>query len=159
MYKKYFLIVLSILVLLPGVSFSEEEYVVKRVIDGDTLLLDNGERVGLLGVYAPVNRPHRSIETVRQRYEKASAFVRSLVKSGDRIRLEYDWQREDEYGRILSYVFLEDGTFLNEEVIKQGYGQAYTRFPCKYIDNLRRYEREARLHKRGLWGEDLEYGN
>lgn len=159
MYKKYFLIVLAILVLLPGVSFSEEEYVVKRVIDGDTLLLDNGERVGLLGVYAPVNRPHSSIETVRQRYEKASAFVRSLVKPGDRIRLEYDWQREDEYGRILAYVFLGDGTFLNEEVIRQGYGQVYTRFPCKYSDDFRRYEREARLHKRGLWGEGPEYGN
>ncbi|HIC92067.1 MAG TPA: thermonuclease family protein [Syntrophaceae bacterium] len=159
MYKKYLLIVLAILVLLPGVSFSKEEYVVKRVIDGDTLLLDNGERVGLLGVYAPVNRPHNSIEIVRQRYEKALAFVRSLVKSGDRIRLEYDWQREDEYGRILAYVFLEDGTFLNEEVIKQGYGQVYTRFPCKYTDDFRRHEREARLHKRGLWGESPEYGN
>lgn len=159
MYKKYFLIALAILVLLPGVSFSEEKYMVKRVIDGDTLLLDNGERVGLIGVYAPVNRPRSSIEIVRHRYEKASAFVRSLVKPGDRIRLEYDWQREDEYGRILAYVFLGDGTFLNEEVIKQGYGQVYTRFPCKYTDDFRRYEREAKLHKRGLWGEGSEYGN
>ena len=159
MYKKYFLIALAILVLLPGVSFGEEKYMVKRVIDGDTLLLDSGERVGLIGVYAPVNRPHSSIEIVRHRYEKVSDFVRSLVKPGDRIRLEYDWQREDEYGRILAYVFLGDGTFLNEGVIKQGYGQVYTRFPCKYTDDFRRYEREARLHKIGLWGEGSEYGN
>jgi len=147
------LIFLLISVLISGVSLGEDYYTVKRVIDGDTLLLDNGERVGLIGVYAPVNRPHSSIEIARHRYEKASAFVRSLVKPGDRIRLEYDWQREDEYGRILAYVFLEDGTFLNEEVIKQGYGQVYTRFPFRYLDEFRRHEREARENKRGLWGE------
>jgi micrococcal nuclease len=48
-------------------------------------------------------------------------------------------------------VFLEDGTFLNAEIIKQGYGFAYTRFPFKYLDEFRRYEREARENKRGLY--------
>ncbi len=52
----------------------------------------------------------------------------------------------------LAYVFLEDGTFLNAEIIKQGYGHAYTRFPFKYMDEFRRYEREARGQRRGLWG-------
>ena len=45
-----------------------------------------------------------------------------------------------------------DGTFLNAEIIKQGYGFAYTRFPFKYMDEFRRYEREAREKHRGLWG-------
>ncbi len=49
-------------------------------------------------------------------------------------------------------MFLEDGTFLNAEIIKQGYGFAYTRFPFKYQDEFRRYEREAREQGRGLWG-------
>ena len=52
----------------------------------------------------------------------------------------------------LAYVFLEDGTFLNAEIIKQGYGHADTRFPFKYMDRFRRYEREAREQGRGLWG-------
>ncbi len=51
----------------------------------------------------------------------------------------------------LAYVYLEDGTFLNAEIIKQGYGFAYTRFPFKYMDEFRHYQREAREQNRGLW--------
>jgi len=52
---------------------------------------------------------------------------------------------------LLVYANLEDGTFLNAEIIKQGYGHAYTKYPYKYINDFRRYEREARLRRRGLW--------
>ncbi len=51
----------------------------------------------------------------------------------------------------MRYVFLEDGTFLSPEIVKQGFGFAYTRFPFKYLDEFRRYEREAREQRRGLW--------
>ncbi len=54
-------------------------------------------------------------------------------------------------------MFLEDGTFLNAEIIKQEYGFAYTRFPFKFQDEFRRYEREARELGRGLGIEYLEY--
>jgi len=47
----------------------------------------------------------------------------------------------------------KDGIFLNAEIIKQGYGFAYTRFPFKYLEDFRQYEREARKNNRGLWGE------
>ena len=74
------------------------------------------------------------------------------------IRLEYDQANapighRDRYGRILAYVYLKDGTFLNAEIIKQGYGFAYTRFPFKYLEEFRRYEREARENEMGMWGE------
>ena len=49
-------------------------------------------------------------------------------------------------------MYLEDGTFLNAEIIKQRYGFTYTRFPFKYMDEFRWYEREAREQNRGLWG-------
>jgi len=71
---------------------------------------------------------------------------------GKKVRLEYDWQNKDKYGRTLAYVFLEDGTFLNAEIIKQGYGFAYTKYPFKYIKEFREYERQARNSGRGLWG-------
>jgi endonuclease YncB( thermonuclease family) len=45
-----------------------------------------------------------------------------------------------------------DGTFLNAEIIKQGYGYTYTRFPFKYLDGFRQHEMEAREAKRGVCG-------
>jgi micrococcal nuclease len=60
-------------------------------------------------------------------------------------------KRSDRYGRLLAYVYLHDGTFLNAEIIKQGYGFAYTRYPFNYLDEFRNYEREARENGKGLW--------
>jgi len=65
--------------------------------------------------------------------------------------LEVLTRLKDKYKRTLAYVFLQDGTFLNAEIVKQGYGHAYTRFPFKYLDEFRRYEREAREQRRGLY--------
>jgi micrococcal nuclease len=67
------------------------------------------------------------------------------------VKPEYDRQRKDRHGRVLAYVYLLDGTFLNAEIIKQGYGFAYTKYPFKFLDEFRGYEREARETKRGLW--------
>ncbi len=74
-----------------------------------------------------------------------------------RVILEFDQANahighKDKYRLTLAYVFLEDVTFLNAEIIKQGYGFAYTRFSFKYLDEFRRYGREAREQNRGLWG-------
>ncbi len=59
----------------------------------------------------------------------------------------------DEYGRTLAYVYLEDGTFLNAEVVKQGYGFAYRYFLFKYFDEFKQYEREARENEIGFWSD------
>jgi len=72
---------------------------------------------------------------------------------GKVVRLKYDWQSKDKYGRMLAYVYLKDGTFLNAEIVKQGYGHAYTRFPFKYLEQFKEYEKEARENKRGLWAD------
>jgi len=59
----------------------------------------------------------------------------------------------DKYQRTLAYVYADGKKyFLNAEIIKQGYGFAYTRFPFKYLEEFRGYEREARESGRGLWG-------
>ena len=75
---------------------------------------------------------------------------------GKRVRLEFDQANavrahKDRYGRTLPYVFLEDGTLLNAEIIKQGYGHVYTQFPFARMEEFRRLEREARKQRRGLW--------
>jgi micrococcal nuclease len=124
---------------------------VVRVVDGDTLLLDGDERVRLIGVDTPETvDPRRPVQYFGK---EASAFARRMAE-GKRVRLAFDQERQDRYGRTLAYVFLEDGTFLNAEVIRQGYGHAYTRFPFQYADQFRAYEREAREQRRGLWAEE-----
>jgi micrococcal nuclease len=121
---------------------------VKHVVDGDTLLLNNGERVRLIGVDTPETKhPQKPVEHFG---EEAYRFTQRMVEGKD-VRLEYDQTRRDRYGRILAYVFLMDGTFVNAEIIRQGYGFVYTKYPFKYLDEFRGYEKEARETGRGLW--------
>jgi micrococcal nuclease len=121
-----------------------------RVIDGDTIVLSNGEKVRLIGVDTPETKhPQKPVEYYGK---EATAFTKKMV-GGKVVKLKYDVQDRDKYGRLLAYVYLVDGTFLNAEIIKQGYGHAYTRFPFKYMDEFRQYEKEAREAKRGLWAD------
>ena len=93
---------------------------VVRVVAGDTLVLDGGERVRLIGVDTPETvHPQKPVEYFGK---EASAFTRQLVE-GERVRLEYDLGtgRKDRYGRTLAYVYLEDGRLLNLAIIAGGY--------------------------------------
>jgi len=123
--KKRSLKFILLFVLISTFFLAQEWRICTRVVDGDTIILDGKERVRLIGVDTPETKhPKKPVQY---------------------------FQRKDKYGRTLAYVFLEDGTFLNAEIIKQGYGFAYTRYPFKYLEEFRKYEREARENKRGLW--------
>jgi len=124
-----------------------------RVVDGDTIILDGYERVRLIGVDTPETKHPK--KPVQYFGKEAYEFTKRMVE-GKKVRLEYDWQRKDKYGRTLAYVFLKDGTFLNAEIIKQGYGFAYTKYPFKYLEEFRAFEREARENRRGLWASKEE---
>ena len=122
-----------------------------RVIDGDTIQLDGKENVRLIGVDTPETKdPRRPVQEFGQ---EAYEFTRSLAE-GKKVRLEYDQTRTDVYRRTLAYVYLEDGTFLNAEIIKHGFGFAYTKYPFKYMEAFRGYERAAREKEIGLWKDD-----
>jgi micrococcal nuclease len=146
----------------PGVISGEFEYV-QRVIDGDTLVLGTRERVRLIGVDAPESvRPNTPVQ---QFGKEAADFMRRMVE-GKRVRLEYDQANaarghkdNTRQQRTLAYVFLEDGTLLNAEIIKQGYGHALTRYPFSRIEEFRHLEREAREQRRGLWSNSPIRGN
>ena len=122
------------------------------VIDGDTIMVElNGREVRLryIGIDAP--------ETVKENAPvewmgpEASAANKALVH-GKTVYLEKDVSDTDRYGRLLRYVFLADGTFVNGELVRQGYAQAITYAPdVKYQDLLRALQREARNAGRGLW--------
>ncbi len=122
---------------------------VVRVIDGDTIVVEGIGTVRLIGVDTPETvDPRRPVQYFGR---EASNFTRQMAL-GKAVQLEFDVERRDRYGRTLAYVYLPDGAFLNAEIIRQGYGYAYTRFPFRYLDLFRAYEREAREAGRGLWG-------
>lgn len=137
---------------LPAGADAANMYRCTRVVDGDTLVVDMGggaqEKVRLIGVDTP-ETVHPS-KPVGYFGKEASAFTKHMA-AGKNVRLEYDQQKRDKYNGLLAYVYLEDGTFLNAEIIKQGYGFAYTRFPFRYMNQFRQYEKEAREASRGLW--------
>ena len=59
----------------------------------------------------------------------------------------------DRYGRFLRYVYLQDGTLVKAEIVRQGYGFACTKYPFSLMEDLGKLEREARRKGRGMWGE------
>jgi micrococcal nuclease len=132
----------------PGATRAAVSRACVRVIDGDTIELEGGERVRLIGVDTPETvDPRRPVQYFGK---EASAFTRRLAE-GRTVRLEFGDETFDRYQRTLAYVYLPDGTFLNAEIIRQGYGFAYTRFPFRYQEEFVRLERQAREEHRGLW--------
>jgi len=122
-----------------------------RVIDGDTILVDlNGrqERVRYIGVDTPETvAPDRPPGCFGQ---EASRANKDLVE-GKVVQMERDVSERDRFDRLLRYVYV-DGAFVNEELIRQGYGTVVT-FPPDVRENgrFRALEREARETGRGLW--------
>jgi micrococcal nuclease len=121
---------------------------VTRVVDGDTVIVSGYGSVRLIGVDTPETVDPD--EPVGCFGPEASAFTRQLL-TARMVRLEFDVDRTDRYGRTLAYLYMEDGTLVNAQLILQGYGYAYTVFPFRYLDQFRTYEREAREAGRGLW--------
>lgn len=128
-------------------------YPVKQVIDGDTIEVDSGgktETVRLIGMDTPETKDPR--KPVQCFGELAHQKTESLV-GGKSVRLEGDPQDSDrdKYHRLLRYVYLPDGTFVNMELVKQGYAFAYTIFPNSKLEDFKAAENQARQQNLGLW--------
>jgi micrococcal nuclease len=137
---------------------------VVRVLSVDTLLLDNNDKVTLIGIKGP--RPPRIQDVKRDEHgliirdddpttpleEQALRFAKGLAE-GKNVRLEFDAERRDEDNLLVAYVFLPDGRMLNEEFLRQGYAELKLRMPnMKYAQRLRKAYQEARREMRGLQG-------
>lgn len=145
-----------------GKKYDYSDVLVKRAVDGDTLLLETGERVRLIGIDTPEmhesdklnrdsKRSSQDVETIKALGRRSYQFTRDLVE-GKRVSLEFDVERYDRYKRLLAYVYLKDGTFVNAEIIKQGYASLMTYPPnVKYVDTFKELYKEARENNRGLW--------
>lgn len=121
---------------------------VSRVIDGDTIEVEGGEKIRYIGIDTP--------ETVDPRKPVQCFGVESFNKNkelveGKEIRLEKDVSERDKYNRLLRYVYVGD-IFVNLELIKQGFAYSYSYPPdIKYQDQFVKAQQEARKVKRGLW--------
>ena len=120
-----------------------------RVIDGDTIEIEGGQRVRYIGIDTPETvDPRKPVQCFGV---EASNKNKGLV-SGKRVRLEKDVSETDKYGRLLRYVYIGD-TFVNLELVKQGYAYASSYPPdVKYQNQFTDAQRLAKKQNKGLWG-------
>ena len=123
---------------------------VKRVIDGDTISLENGKVIRYIGIDTPeAVDPRKPVQCYAK---EASARNKELVE-GQIVGLEKDVSETDKYGRLLRYVY-KDNILVNELLVKEGYAKSSSYPPdIKYQEKFRLAEQEARENNRGLWGE------
>lgn len=125
----------------------------RRVIDGDTIELTDGRLVRYIGMDTPEVRRRiggRWVKDPEPFGEAATEMNRQLVE-GRTVRLEYDVQTHDRFGRLLAYVYVGD-LMVNEELVRQGYAQPLTIPPnVRYVQRFREAAEAARHDGRGLW--------
>ncbi|MEW6027166.1 MAG: thermonuclease family protein [Planctomycetota bacterium] len=123
-------------------------------MDGDTVVIavDKDEvKVRLIGIDTPETVDPR--KPVQFYGKEATNFLANLLK-GEEVYLEYETDKleYDKYGRLLVYLYrAPDGLFVNLEIVRQGYGHAYTKYPFRYMELFRAYEKRARENGKGLW--------
>jgi endonuclease YncB( thermonuclease family) len=128
----------------------DEQAPLARIVDGDTIVLDDGRKVRLIGVNTPETRkPDHPAEPLA---EAAKALVQSLLPVGGVVQLRFDHTATDRHGRTLAHVYTPDGRNVGEELVAHGLAMAIAVPP-----NLWQHtcyvatEKKARDSKRGLW--------
>ena len=147
-----------------GSQKNYDKVLVIKVRSADTFVIDGSETIKLIGLDAPSFKPkyqrterdsygieiHKPVDPTTTPEEKSYDFARELLLD-KYVRLEFDAQRKDENLVTLAYVYLSDGTFLNEEILKQGFASLHLSPPnTKYDEILRAAYQEARKEKRGI---------
>ena len=156
--KKILTITLVALLLIGNTSAYAEEYYVKDVIDGDTIILKGGEHVRYIGIDTPEVRIRKNNEWVYdpEAYaEKAKEFNTKLVLN-KMVRIESDFDKKDKYERILAYVYDEKNEMINLKLIEEGLASMYTFHPnIKYFDVFLKAQKKAMYDEKGIW-EDVK---
>ncbi len=122
---------------------------VAQVVDGDTIEIEGGIRVRYIGVNTPETvHPTKAVECFGK---EASDYNKQLL-SGGVVRLEKDITNTDKYGRLLRYIYLPDGTFVNLKLVADGYAYADTYPPdIAHATEFVAAQRIARQSGLGLW--------
>ena len=162
-YFQVFIIFVSV-----SIAFAYERAVVSYVVDGDTIVVVQGgrkEKVRLIGIDTPeskenskafrdAERKGSDISVIISQGKKATSFLRGIIKKGDSVSLEFDVVERDKYGRLLAYVYLGDGRFLNELIVKSGFAYVLTIPPnVKHKNKFIEAFKYAQENKLGLWAD------
>lgn len=141
---------------------------IEQVVDGDTVKLDGGETVRLIGVDTPETGDNvsmlrdldklRNIATKEQLLAMGREAARQTARlaEGQRCWLEYENARSDRYGRELAYIHLEDGRILNELILAGGWARVYLNFGFKYKKRYVFLQLNAMADRNGFWQGDPE---
>lgn len=137
----------------PGIN--RRAAAIARVVDGDTLLLDSGESVRLIGIDAP-ELEHAQMPA--ERFARDAAYFLRNLAEGRNCALEYEEPGAvDKYGRTLAYVYVE-GTMLNTQMLRNGYALVLPHFPFRRLREFQKLEKYARSNRLGLWAGTLTDG-
>lgn len=133
-----------------GAGGAPESARVQRVVDGDTVVLAGGDRVRYIGIDTPESvKPGVPVQC----FAEAAGRANERLVEGEKVRLRFDAERRDRYGRLLAYVYRSrDGLFVNAELVRRGYATTLTIPPnVAHAGEFRRLARGARRAGRGLW--------
>lgn len=124
---------------------------VKRVIDADTLVLSNGQRVRLIGIDAPeLGRRGKPDEPFAR--EGTEALRQKIQQSGNRIWVQPGVEMYDRYDRLLADLFFEEGRSIQGWLLEQGFAmQVFVAPNLRYADCLASYEQQAKRRQQGIW--------
>lgn len=143
----------------PAIKEVPTFYKVVEIVDGDTIKVEMNhqiETVRLLGVNTPeVSNPNKPEECFGK---EASAKAKELLTNKE-VYLVPDLQSSDrdKYDRLLRYVFLPDGKFINADLIKEGYAFNYIYEPFQFMKQFDYLEKQAKENKLGLWSNQCGY--
>ena len=137
-------------------KYHDKTFTVIKVVDGDTLdvNLPDGKykttRIRLIGVDTPETKKPNS--PVMYFGPEAAEFTRThAIGKQVNVLLDTTGKPRDRYGRLLGYIKLPDNTILNELIISEGYGYAYTPYKHSFSNKYKQLQSQAKSAKRGLW--------
>lgn len=129
----------------PGYTYHH----VKKVYDGDTILLANGKKVRFLGINTP--EVEGRYKTAQAGGEEAKRWLERKLKN-KKVRLLKDVEKQDKYGRLLAHVFTENKQHINLELVKRGLASVNIHPPnLKFTHELLKAEQQAEEARLGIW--------
>lgn len=131
------------------IKTSSSYYKIKKIYDGDTVLLENGTKIRLLGINTPeISKRDKVADAGGE--EAKQWLIQKLT--GTKVKLRYDVERKDKYGRTLAYLFTENDEHINLQLVRQGLASVNIYPPnLKYATKLIRAQQQAESEKLGIW--------